>query len=100
MMVSILIHIGLGLVLAFLFAVLATLKSRSGRLISRVTQYRRAFVYMQNILLAVVTFITLVVVVKFLRNYEPRSWVNAVLFVSTWVLGGFGARRFLKTLSR
>lgn len=88
MLLDLFIHIGLGLVLGVLFAASALSKMKTDGQKAGTSVGARIAIYGQNILIVGVAFVALIFIMKFARDYQPRSWINLAALIVTWVATG------------
>lgn len=94
-LLALLIHVGLGVILGAVFAAAGFAKLRSDGLQKDCSVWVRFTTYAQNILIVCIALAVLVVVMKFARDYQPRSWVYLVALLVTWIATGAGCWRFV-----
>ena len=95
MIADMLIHAGLGCVLGVQFAAAALLKKKLSDKKDNGKSRTPLSLYFQNILFVLLAFVSLVIIMKFVRNYQPSSWANLIVFVVSAVAFGYGCWRLL-----
>ena len=88
-MADIALHVLLGFVLSASFVAAALSRRYSGSKKGNIPAT------LLNIFVIAVCFAILVVVMKFVRNYEPRSWLNLATLLISWVSFGIGGWQLL-----
>ena len=95
MPISIVIHVFLGMVLGIVFMAASLSKFKMNRKVVDAGSRSRAKFILENILFVGVAVATLLLVMKFVRDYEPRYWVNIISLVISWAVSWYVSWRIL-----
>lgn len=86
MLIDLVIHVGLGLVLGILFTVAVLAKRKVDQSKAANAPGPRHPVVLASILTVIVGFVSLILIMKFARDYQPRSWMNLAALLGTWLI--------------
>ncbi|MBX3667685.1 MAG: hypothetical protein KF778_04710 [Rhodocyclaceae bacterium] len=86
MLIGLVTHVGLGVLLGIFFTAAALSKKKSDESNGPNGGGSGLRVALGNILTVIVAFVALIFIMKFARDYQPRSWINLAALLSTSIL--------------
>lgn len=99
-LMDLVIHVGLGLVLGIFFTAAALSKKKSDEFKAANEKLARKPIIFGNILTVAIAFVALILIMKFARDYQPRSWINLAALLATWIISGLASWHLIFSYKR